>query len=127
MANDTRDMSADIIQALRNTISSEATTSSSTLRDEAVLNWNQIRPARYSKSRAPEYVQEYFTHSIPNHFYDKDIAVNKTYIDFTTHDDIYFVYRGGQKITIGELIDRLEYLESALSKLLTPAVENMEI
>lgn len=125
MANDTRDMSADIIQALRNTASSEATISS--LRDEAVLSWNQIRPTRYSKSRAPEYVQEYFTHSIPNHFYDKDIAVNKTYIDFKTHDDIYFVYRGGQKITIGELVDRLEYLESALSKLLTPAVENMEI
>lgn len=125
MANDTRDMSADIIQALRNTASSEATTSS--LRDEAVFNWNQVRPVRYSKSRAPEYVQEYFTHSIPNHFYDKDIAVNKTYIDFTTHDDIYFVYRGGQKITIDELVDRLEYLESALSKLLTPAVENMEI
>ena len=125
MANDTRDMSADIIQALRNTASSEATTSS--LRDEAVFNWNQVRPVRYSKSRAPEYVQEYFTHSIPNHFYDKDIAVNKTYIDFTTHDDIYFVYRGGQKLTIDELVDRLEYLESALSKLLTPAVENMEI
>lgn len=125
MANDTRDMSADIIQALRNTASSEATTSF--LRDEAVFNWNQVRPVRYSKSRAPEYVQEYFTHSIPNHFYDKDIAVNKTYIDFKTHDDIYFVYRGGQKITISELVDRLEYLESALSKLLTPAVENMEI
>lgn len=125
MANDTRDMSADIIQALRNTASSEAPTSS--LRDEAVFNWNQVRPVRYSKSRAPEYVQEYFTHSIPNHFYDKDIAVNKTYIDFKTHDDISFVYRGGQKITIGELVDRLEYLESALSKLLTPAVENMEI
>ena len=125
MTNDTRDMSADIIQALRNAASSEATTSS--LRDEAVFNWNQVRPVRYSKSRAPEYVQEYFTHSIPNHFYDKDIAVNKTYIDFTTHDDIYFVYHGGQKITIGELVDRLEYLESALSKLLTPAVENMEI
>lgn len=125
MANDTRDMSADIIQALRNTASSEATTSS--LRYEAVFNWNQVRPVRYSKSRAPEYVQEYFTHSIPNHFYDKDIAVNKTYIDFKTHDDIYFVYRGGQKITISELVDRLEYLESALSKLLTPAVENMEI
>ena len=125
MANDTRDMSADIIQALRNTASSEATTSS--LRDEAVFNWNQVRPVRYSKSIAPEYVQEYFTHSIPNHFYDKDIAVNKTYIDFTTHDDIYFVYRGGQKLTISELVDRLEYLESALSKLLTPAVENMEI
>lgn len=125
MANDTRDMSADIIQALLNTASSEATTSS--LRDEAVFNWNQVRPVRYSKSRAPEYVQEYFTHSIPNHFYDKDIAVNKTYIDFKTHDDIYFVYRGGQKITVSELVDRLEYLESALSKLLTPAVENMEI
>ena len=125
MANDTRDMSADIIQALRNTASSEATTSS--LRDEALFNWNQVRPVRYSKSRAPEYVQEYFTHSIPNHFYDKDIAVNKTYIDFKTYDDIYFVCRGGQKITIGELVDRLEYLESALSKLLTPAVENMEI
>ena len=125
MANDTRDMSADIIQALRNAASSEATTSS--LIDEAVFNWNQVRPVRYSKSRAPEYVQEYFTHSIPNHFYDKDIAVNKTYIDFKTHDDIYFVYRGGQKLTIGELVDRLEYLESALSKLLTPAVENMEI
>lgn len=125
MANDTRDMSADIIQALRNTASSEATTSY--LIDEAAFNWNQVRPVRYSKSRAPEYVQEYFTHSIPNHFYDKDIAVNKTYIDFTTHDDIYFVYRGGQKITVSELVDRLEYLESALSKLLTPAVENMEI
>ena len=125
MANDTRDMSADIIQALRNIASSEATTSS--LRDEALFNWNQVRPVRYSKSRAPEYVQEYFTHSIPNHFYDKDIAVNKTYIDFKTHDDIYFVYRGGQKITVSELVDRLEYLESALSKLLTPAVENMEI
>ena len=125
MANDTRDMSADIIQALRNTASSEATTSP--LRDEAVFNWNQVRPVRYSKSRAPEYVQEYFTHSIPNHFYDQDIAVNKTYIDFKTHDDIYFVYRGGQKITVSELVDRLEYLESALSKLLTPAVENMEI
>lgn len=126
MANDTRDMSADIIKALRKAL---------LLQKQLQVLWEmklcltgtQVRPVRYSKSRAPEYVQEYFTHSIPNHFYDKDIAVNKTYIDFKTHDDIYFVYRGGQKLTISELVDRLEYLESALSKLLTPAVENMEI